>query len=250
MPPKRKARKTKAPTQTQRLSVVVNIGTTKRKSSGRGRLPPPSHQHNLAPTFVTNQQIDYTPLIASILHATAKVQDPVPIRNPVTPLSATLGSAQQMAGAAALSREAERRPGPTADNFQSPPSKSDARLAAETQAADDVDAQEELRLKNIERLRKEKTGQGERGGAPIAMAVGEVTSIGKPPSSKKKRKARATKAEMEARAAAEQAPDLLQSTMDPFLTPRLATPTGIAVSRSPKAVSLQNMVSAFRQSPK
>jgi len=249
MPPKRKARKTKAPMQTQRQSVVVNIGT-KRKSSGRGRLPPPSHQHNLAPTFVTNQQIDYTPLIASILHATAKVQDPVPIRNPVTPLSATLGSAQQMAGAAALSREAERRPGPTADNFQSPPSKSDARLAAETQAADDVDAQEELRLKNIERLRKEKAGEGESGGAPIAMAVGEVTSIGKPPSSKKKRKARATKAEMEARAAAEQAPDLLQSTMDPFLTPRLATPTGISVSRSPKAVSLQNMVSAFRQSPK
>ena len=249
MPPKRKARKTKAPMQTQRQSVVVNIGT-KRKSSGRGRLPPPSHQHNLAPTFVTNQQIDYTPLIASILHATAKVQDPVPIRNPVTPLSATLGSAQQMAGAAALNREAERRPGPTADNFQSPPSKSDARLAAETQAADDVDAQEELRLKNIERLRKEKAGEGESGGAPIAMAVGEVTSIGKPPSSKKKRKARATKAEMEARAAAEQAPDLLQSTMDPFLTPRLATPTGISVSRSPKAVSLQNMVSAFRQSPK
>jgi len=249
MPPKRKARKTKGQTQTQRQSVVVNIGT-KRKSSGRGRLPPPSHQHNLAPTFVTNQQIDYTPLIASILHATAKVQDPVPIRNPVTPLSATLGSAQQMAGAAALSREAERRPGPTADNFQSPPSKSDARLAAETQAADDVDAQEELRLKNIERLRKEKAGEGESGGAPIAMAVGEVTSIGKPPSSKKKRKARATKAEMEARAAAEQAPDLLQSTMDPFLTPRLATPTGISVSRSPKAVSLQNMVSAFRQSPK
>ena len=249
MPPKRKARKTKAPMQTQRQSVVVNIGT-KRKSSGRGRLPPPSHQHNLAPTFVTNQQIDYTPLIASILHATAKVQDPVPIRNPVTPLSATLGSAQQMAGAAALNRVAERRPGPTADNFQSPPSKSDARLAAETQAADDVDAQEELRLKNIERLRKEKAGEGESGGAPIAMAVGEVTSIGKPPSSKKKRKARATKAEMEARAAAEQAPDLLQSTMDPFLTPRLATPTGISVSRSPKAVSLQNMVSAFRQSPK
>jgi len=130
MPPKRKARKTKAPMQTQRQSVVVNIGT-KRKSSGRGRLPPPSHQHNLAPTFVTNQQIDYTPLIASILHATAKVQDPVPIRNPVTPLSATLGSAQQMAGAAALNREAERRPGPTADNFQPLSSQADERLAAE-----------------------------------------------------------------------------------------------------------------------
>jgi len=157
MPPKRKARKTKGQTQTQRQSVVVNIGT-KRKSSGRGRLPPPSHQHNLAPTFVTNQQIDYTPLIASILHATAKIQDPVPIRNPVTPLSATLGSAQQMAGAAALNRVAERRPGPTADNFQPLSSQADERLAAETQAKGDIDAQEELRLKNIERLRKEKTG--------------------------------------------------------------------------------------------
>jgi hypothetical protein len=123
--------------QTQRQSVVVNIGT-KRKSSGRGRLPPPSHQHNLAPTFVTNQQIDYTPLIASILHATAKVQDPVPIRNPVTPLSATTQSAQQMAGAAALNRVAERRPGPTADNFQPLASESDERMAAKTQAADDV----------------------------------------------------------------------------------------------------------------
>ena len=108
MPPKRKARKTKGQTQTQRQSVVVNIGT-KRKSSGRGRLPPPSHQHNLAPTFVTNQQIDYTPLIASILHATAKIQDPVPIRNPVTPLSATTQSAQQMAGAAAQSRAPPQR---------------------------------------------------------------------------------------------------------------------------------------------
>jgi hypothetical protein len=118
MPPKRKARKTKGQTQTQRQSVVVNIGT-KRKSSGRGRLPPPSHQHNLAPTFVTNQQIDYTPLIASILHATAKVQDPVPIRNPVTPLSTTTQSAQQMAGAAAQSRApTQRRAGRSADNLQ------------------------------------------------------------------------------------------------------------------------------------
>ena len=126
MPPKRKARKTKAPMQTQRQSVVVNIGT-KRKSSGRGRLPPPSHQHNLAPTFVTNQQIDYTPLIASILHATAKIQDPVPIRNPVTPLSATTQSAQQMAGAAAQSRApTQRRAGRSADNLQPLPSQARA----------------------------------------------------------------------------------------------------------------------------
>ena len=226
MPPKRKVRK--GQTQTQRQSVVVNIGT-KRKSSGRGRLPPPSQQHNLAPTFITTPQIDYTNLFASLLHTTAKVQDPVPIRNPVTPLSATQ-SAQQMAGAAALSREAERRPGPTADNFQPLPSEADERLAANIQAQDDVQSQEELRLKTIERLRREKVGQGESGGAPIAMAVAEVTSVGTPTSIKKKRKPRATKAEMESRA--EQAPDPLQSTLASFFTPGIATPTALSVSRS------------------
>jgi len=224
---KRKVRK--GQTQTQRQSVVVNIGT-KRKSSGRGRLPPPSYQHNLAPTFITTPQIDYTNLFASLLHTTAKVQDPVPIRNPVTPLSATMQSAQQMAGAAALSREAERRPGPTADNFQPLPSEADERLAANIQAQDDVQSQEELRLKTIERLRREKVGQGESGGAPIAMAVGEVTSVGTPTSIKKKRKPRATKAEMESRA--EQAPDPRQSTLASFFTSRLATPTALSVSRS------------------
>ena len=226
MPPKRKVRK--GQTQTQRQSVVVNIGT-KRKTSGRGRLPPPSQQHNLAPTFITTPQIDYTNLFASLLHTTAKVQDPVPIRNPVTPLSATQ-SAQQMAGAAALSREAERRPGPTADNFQPLPSEADERLAANIQAKDDVESQEELRLKTIERLRREKVGQGESGGAPIATAVAEVTSVGTPTSIKKKRKPRATTAEMESRAA--QAPDPRQSTLVSFFTPRLATPKALSSSRS------------------
>jgi len=225
---KRKVRK--GQTQTQRQSVVVNIGT-KRKSSGRGRLPPPSQQHNLAPTFITTPQIDYTNLFASLLHTTAKVQDPVPIRNPVTPLSATMQSAQQMAGAAALSREAERRPGPTADNFQPLPSEADERLAANIQAKDDVESQEELRLKTIERLRREKVGQGESGGTPIATPVAEVTSIGPTPTSiKKKRKPRATTAEMESRAA--QAPDPRQSTLVSFFTPRLATPKALSSSRS------------------
>ena len=228
MPPKRKVRK--GQTQTQRQSVVVNIGT-KRKTSGRGRLAPPSHQHNLAPTFITTPQIDYTNLFASLLHTTAKVQDPVPIRNPVTPLSATMQSAQQMAGAAALSREAERRPGPTADNFQPLPSEADERLAANIQAKDDVESQEELRLKTIERLRREKVGQGESGGTPIATPVAEVTSIGPTPTSiKKKRKPRATTAEMESRAA--QAPDPRQSTLVSFFTPRLATPKALSSSRS------------------
>ena len=134
MPPKRKVRK--GQTQTQRQSVVVNIGT-KRKTSGRGRLAPPSHQHNLAPTFITTPQIDYTNLFASLLHTTAKVQDPVPIRNPVTPLSSTLQSvrlnAQQMAAVAALGRA-----GPTAGSFQPLPSQSDNRTDTRPEAAKTV----------------------------------------------------------------------------------------------------------------
>jgi hypothetical protein len=99
------AKRKKKITQSQRQSVVVNIGT-KQKSSGRGRLPPPSYKQNLAPTFITTPQIDYTPLFASLL----KVQE---IRNPVTPLSSTTQSARASAGEAA-----QRRAGPTADNFQ------------------------------------------------------------------------------------------------------------------------------------
>jgi hypothetical protein len=64
MPPKKRKRKAKTPksrpTQTQSQRVTINIGkTTKskpRKYSGRGNLPPPSHAHNLAPTFVTTTQ--------------------------------------------------------------------------------------------------------------------------------------------------------------------------------------------------
>lgn len=136
MPPKKKGRKPKSkPTQKQkqmqRQSVVVNVGTKPRKSSGRGGLPPPSHMHNLAPTFVTNQQIDYTPLISSILHATGRVgeQNSISqriIENPITPLSSTTqSSAQQMPGIKAE----ERRAGPTARNLQPHPSMADERLA-------------------------------------------------------------------------------------------------------------------------
>jgi len=61
MPPKKRKRKAKTPksrpTQTQSQRVTINIGKTTRskprKYSGRGNLPPPSHAHNLAPTFVT-----------------------------------------------------------------------------------------------------------------------------------------------------------------------------------------------------
>ena len=135
MPPKKKkAKPTQKQKQSQRQSVVVNIGSTKskpRKTSGRGRLPPPSYKHNLAPTFVTNQQIDYTPLISSILHASNKIGEPNSIsqrsiENPVTPLSSTIqsSSAGEMAGEAAL-----RRAGPTAGNFQPRPSQADERLS-------------------------------------------------------------------------------------------------------------------------
>jgi len=137
MPPKKKRSKTK-PTQKQKQkqsqSVVVNIGSKSkpRKSSGRGGLPPPSYKHNLAPTFVTNQQIDYTPLITSLLHTSNKIGEPNSIsqrtiENPVTPLSSTIQSSSTQsssAGEAAL-----RRAGPTAGNFQPRPSQADERLS-------------------------------------------------------------------------------------------------------------------------
>jgi hypothetical protein len=135
MPPKRKPVKRKSlknpvvrgtkQKQSQSQSVVVNINKTKskpRKKSGRGGLPPPSYQHNLAPTFVT-QATDYNPVIGAIQGLTAKLNEEPRIQNPVTPLSsatqmasqpAPSQSAEQMAGEAAL-----RRAGPTADSFVS-----------------------------------------------------------------------------------------------------------------------------------
>ena len=187
MPPKKKKAKPK-PTQkqkqSQRQSVVVNVGTSKskpRKSSGRGRLPPPSHMQNLAPTFVTNQQIDYTPLISSILHASNKIGDPNSIsqrtiENPVTPLSSNIqsSSAEEMAGEAAL-----RRAGPTAGNFQPRPSQADERLSMSME-----DMPQPVRAPDpiiTERLVKEKPASGGEGfpeaesfvkkGRPFAQAT-------------------------------------------------------------------------------
>jgi len=168
MPPKKKRSKPK-PTQkqkqAQRQSVVVNVGTSKskskpRKTSGRGGLPPPSHMHNLAPTFVTNQQIDYTPLISSLLFASNKIGEPNSIsqrtiENPVTPLSSTTksSSAGEMAGEAAL-----RRAGPTAGNFQPRPSQADERLS---RAPDPI---------ITERLVKKDIAASGGGGIPEAQA--------------------------------------------------------------------------------
>jgi hypothetical protein len=141
MPPRKKKRKAKTPKstqrQSQRQSVVVNIGSTSkskpRKSSGRGGLPPPSHMHNLAPTFVTAPQVDYTPLLAMMQHHARPIvaQAPMPVQNPTTPLSSVstqtnidARSPQQLAGEAAL-----RRAGKTAGNFQTPAS--EARMRPE-----------------------------------------------------------------------------------------------------------------------
>ena len=130
MPPKKRKRKAKPPTQrqSQRQSVVVNIGSksTPRKSSGRGNLPPPSHAHNLAPTFVTAPQIDYTPLLAMIQQHARPIVAQAPMPVTTTPLSASVqaSNAEQMAGDAAL-----RRAGQTAGNFQPPAS--EARMRPE-----------------------------------------------------------------------------------------------------------------------
>ena len=127
MPKKRKpkSKPTQKQKQSQKQSVVVNIGSKSRKSSGRGGLPPPSHAHNLAPTFITAPQVDYTPLLAMMQHNASRlaVQEPIPVTQ--TPLSSTLiaSNAEQMAGEAAI-----RRAGPTAVNFQPLPSLSDERL--------------------------------------------------------------------------------------------------------------------------
>ena len=128
MPMKKRKRKAK-PTgqrQSQRQSVVVNIGSTSnpRKSSGRGGLPPPSHAHNLAPTFITAPQIDYTPLLAMMQHHARPIVAQAPMPVTTTPLSASVqaSNAEQMAGEAAI-----RRAGPTAGNLQPPPSLADER---------------------------------------------------------------------------------------------------------------------------
>jgi hypothetical protein len=122
--------------QSQRQSVVVNIGTSKtkskpRKSRGRGGLPPPSYQHNLAPTFVTQQATDYNPVIGAIASLTSRLQQEPRIQQPVTPLSSATQmatpsqSAEQMAG----EKAEERRAGQTAGNFQPLPSQADERLS-------------------------------------------------------------------------------------------------------------------------
>ena len=135
MPPKRKPVKRKSlknpvvrgtkQKQSQSQKVVVNVNTIKskpRKKSGRGGLPPPSYQHNLAPTFVTQQATDYNPVIGAIASLTSRLQQEPRIQQPVTPLSSATQMANQQAQSMAGVKAEERREGSTAGNFQPLPS--------------------------------------------------------------------------------------------------------------------------------
>jgi hypothetical protein len=126
MPPKKRKRKSKqtGQRQSQRQSVVVNIGSksTPRKSSGRGGLPPPSHAHNLAPTFVTAPQIDYTPLLAMMQHHARPIVAQAPLPVTTTPLSSATTATNTESVGVLAGLAAERRAGPTAANFQQPAS--------------------------------------------------------------------------------------------------------------------------------
>lgn len=103
--PKKKKQSSKT-TQSQSQKVIVNIGTAtarkrKRRKGGGGTV---AYRHNLAPTFITTPQVDYTPLLAMMQYQTRSLQ-PEAVTNPVTPLSsATVANAEQMAGQAAISR--------------------------------------------------------------------------------------------------------------------------------------------------
>lgn len=127
MPPKRKKKQpTQKQRQSQRQSVVVNIGkastTKRRRNAGRGGLPPPSHLQNLFPPTIIQQQAPNIAVLENqISRLTSLIQEKphIPVLN--TPLSVDTRTAvaQKMAGEQAEAR----RPGPTAENFQVPPSR-------------------------------------------------------------------------------------------------------------------------------
>jgi hypothetical protein len=187
MPPKKRKRKAKTPKstqrQSQRQSVVVNIGSTSkskpRKSSGRGGLPPPSHMHNLAPTFVTAPQVDYTPLLAMMQHHASPIvaQAPMPVQNLTTPLSsATIATntPSQMAREAAL-----RRAGRTADNFQSLPSQADEQFAQQEQQAEQLRSEFLKRSKSAPPVLPEAQARPKRG-RPRKSGVQPATPVNAP----------------------------------------------------------------------
>jgi hypothetical protein len=136
MPPKRKksVRQKQKQRQSQSQRVIVNIGKTtpaKKKRSGRGGLPPPSYQQNLFPPTIIQQQAPNIAVLENqISRLTAKIEQPMDIKQPTTPLGLDTGEKAKNAEAQKLAGEkAEaRRPGPTAGNFQSPASKADQRF--------------------------------------------------------------------------------------------------------------------------
>ena len=191
MPPRKKKRKAKTPKttqrQSQRQSVVVNIGSTTkskpRKSSGRGGLPPPSHMHNLAPTFVTAPQVDYTPLLAMMQHHASPIvaQAPMPVQNAVTPLSSVstqtnidARSPQQLAGEAAI-----RRAGKTAGNFQPLPSQADEDFAQQEQQAEQLRSEFLKRSKSAPPAVPEAQARPKRG-RPRKSGVQPATPVNEP----------------------------------------------------------------------
>jgi len=191
MPPRKKKRKAKTPKttqrQSQRQSVVVNIGSTTkskpRKSSGRGGLPPPSHMHNLAPTFVTAPQVDYTPLLAMMQHHASPIvaQAPMPVQNAVTPLSSfstqtniDARSPQQLAGEAAI-----RRAGKTAGNFQPLPSQADEDFAQQEQQAEQLRSEFLKRSKSAPPAVPEAQARPKRG-RPRKSGVQPATPVIEP----------------------------------------------------------------------
>ena len=189
MPPKRKPVKRKSlknpvvrgtkQKQSQSQKVVVNVNTIKskpRKKSGRGGLPPPSYQHNLAPTFVTQQATDYNPVIGAIASLTSRLQQEPRIQQPVTPLSSATQMANQQAQSMAGVKAEERREGSTAGNFQPLPSQADERLAQETQDKFDVEDKQAFE-------QKVSSGGGQvsvsSGGGQKTIGGGQYPSIGK-----------------------------------------------------------------------
>lgn len=132
MPPKRKTKRkppkrSKSQSQSQRQSVTINLNKTtpakKKKRSGRGGLPPPSHQQNLFPPTIIQQQAPNIAVLENqISRLTSMIQEPTGIKQPTTPLSADTGAKNAEAQRLAGEQAEERRAGPTAGNFQAPPS--------------------------------------------------------------------------------------------------------------------------------
>lgn len=131
MPPKKKKAKKATARQKQSQTVIVNVGG--KSKSGRGKLPPPSYQNNLT-RIQPQQQIDYTPLLLSMMQQQSKVPIQAiptpPINNIVPPIAPSAPATPRGLAEA----------GQTASNFQPMPSQADERLAqtVQQQADDDV----------------------------------------------------------------------------------------------------------------